>query len=73
MKHNFYNIRKRRGKNKEFQKAMIVTLMTKNYNVSPDALDLNSLIDTKLSPPENWALIKPKVLLLSKKTLRACT
>lgn len=52
--------------NKEFTKNAIKNLMERNYKVKSDLLDLDSLIDSTLSMPENWVIIKPKVLLLSK-------
>ena len=50
--------------NKEFIFEGIKMLMEKNYKVPSDLLDLNSLIDSNLSMPENWFIIKKKVLIL---------
>lgn len=50
--------------NKSF-KINGIKLLMKNYNLTGDELDLNTLVDNSLSMKENWKLIKPKVLLLS--------
>jgi len=53
--------------NKAFKIAGIKNLMERNYDVSSSLIDLESLVDNTLSMRENWCLIKPKVLMLTKK------
>ena len=54
--------------NKAFKVAGIKNLISKNYDVDVDLVDVNSLVDDSLSMVENWFNnVKPKVLLLSKK------
>jgi len=54
-------------KNKEFTIGAIRNLCIRNYGVDSSLLDLESLIDETLSMPENWSIVKEKVLLLCNK------
>lgn len=54
-------------KNKEFTIAAIKNLCKRNYGVNPAQLDLEALVDSTLSMPENWFKIKNKVLMLCQK------
>ena len=51
--------------NRSFKLAGIKNLMTRNYKVPTDLIDLEALIDNKLCMAENWFNIKPMVILLS--------
>jgi len=53
--------------NRAFKIAGIKNLIRTNYEVPTDLLDINALVDNKLSMSENWYNIKPKVMLLCKK------
>jgi hypothetical protein len=57
----------KRGMNKEFKINGIKLLIKKNYGVSPDLFDFESIIDNSLTMSENWFEIKPKVLTLCTK------
>jgi hypothetical protein len=50
--------------NKSFKVNGIRTIMKYAYGLNGNELDLNALIDNKLSMRENWYNIKPKVLLI---------
>lgn len=50
------------GENKAFKIAGIRNLMTRNYRLSRDELDLEALVDDTLSMSENWNnTVKPLV------------
>ena len=51
--------------NKAFKLAGIKNLMTRNYKVPTDLIDLEALVDNNLCMAENWFNIKPMVILLS--------
>ena len=51
--------------NRAFKLAGIRNLMTKNYKVPTDLIDLETLVDDNLCMAENWFNIKPMVILLS--------
>lgn len=51
--------------NRAFKLAGIKNLMTRNYKVPTDLIDLGTLVDNKLCMAENWSNIKPMVILLS--------
>lgn len=53
--------------NKAFKIAGIKNLMTTNYSVPVDLIDIESEIDNTLSMAENWYKIKEKVLILCQK------
>lgn len=53
--------------NKEFIVAGVRNLMFTNYGVEKDSLNVEDLVDSSLSMDENWAVIKPKVLVLCRK------
>jgi hypothetical protein len=57
----------KRGQNKEFKIGGIKNLMKTNYDVPTDLIDLEALVDSKLTMSENWYKIKRKVLLLCRK------
>jgi len=50
--------------NKSFKINGIKLLLKKNYNISNDLIDLNSLINDDLSMAENWFNnVKPKIMV----------
>ena len=51
--------------NRAFKLAGIKNLMTRNYKVPTDLIDLETLVDDNLCMAENWFNIKPMVILLS--------
>ncbi len=51
--------------NRAFKLAGIKNLMTRNYKVPTDLIDLEALVDDNLCMAENWFNIKPMVVLLS--------
>ena len=51
--------------NRSFKLAGIKNLMTRNYKVPTDLIDLEALVDNNLCMAENWFNIKPMVILLS--------
>lgn len=53
--------------NKAFKVAGIKNLMTTNYSVPIDLIDLDSEINDSLSMAENRYRIKPKILMLCEK------
>jgi len=50
--------------NKAFKIAGIKNLITRNYKLPSDVLNLEDLIDSEITMAENWNIIKPKVFAL---------
>lgn len=53
--------------NRQFKISGIKNLITTNYKLPLDLIDVESLVDDKLSMRENWEEnVKPQVLILKK-------
>ncbi len=50
--------------NKAFKIAGIKNLITRNYKLPSDVLNLEDLVDDGITMAENWNIIKPKVFAL---------
>jgi len=56
--------------NRAFKIAGIKNILTRDYKISSDVVDLKSLVDDSLSMKENWNEIKPKIKILIEPSLK---
>lgn len=54
------NRQNRRGRNKEFIVAGIKNLISRNYGLAWDIIDLEAEVDSTLTFSENWSSIREK-------------
>ena len=55
------------GENKAFKIAGIKNLIKRNYDIAVDLIDVEALVDNRLSMADNWDNLKGKVLALCPK------